>query len=78
MKKSLFIHSRPWVLFDAENVEHRQAYFDFKKSNSWTNCPWQFVLEDTHVDLVSQIESCLCFYYSKKEFEKLKTKVRIR
>ena len=65
-------------MFDEENVEHRMAYFEFKKTNTWTNCPWQFVLEDTHVDLVSQIESRLCFYYSKKEFVKTKTKVRIK
>ena len=73
-----FLLARPYALFDAANAEHRSAYRSYLKTNSWADCPFQFVLEEPFLDLPSNINDKLVRYYMKTEFAKTKTKVRIK
>lgn len=68
MLKTWFIKNRPQTLFDVTNAEHRQAYFEYRKHNSWQKCKYQFVIEDTYIDLPSMIDNKLVNYYLNNEF----------
>ena len=72
-----FLLSRPYTVFDAENQEHRRAYFNFLKTNTWADCAYQFVLEEPYLDLPSCINYKMVQYYVRKEF-KSNTKINTR
>jgi len=72
-----FLHNRQYVLFDANNRAHRQAYFDFLKTGSWTGCKFNFVTEEPYLDLPSYINMKISEYYLKREFTAIKTKIHI-
>lgn len=74
MLKTWILRNRPYAIFDASNKEHRQAYNVFLRTNTWSHCPYQFVLEEPYTDLVANITYKLVDYYTKQEF-KSKTKV---
>jgi len=72
-----FLLARPYAVFDAEDQKHRIAYQTFLEKNSWGSCPYQFVLEESHLDLISNINQKMVEYYIKQEFSpKKKTKAR--
>jgi hypothetical protein len=73
-----FLLSRPYTLFDAANADHRRAYQSYLKTNSWSGCPYQFVVEEPFLDLLANINHKLVRYYMNGEFAKTKTKVRIK
>ena len=66
--RRLALFGRPWVVFDAENKEHRRWFAEFNRSLTWSNCPVRFVVDDDHGDLVTMIQRNLIQYYVDKEF----------
>lgn len=66
----LALHSRPFVVFDPANREHRKWFAEFNSSSRWGNCPVRFVVEDTQGDLITMIQRQLIQYYVTKEFGK--------
>jgi hypothetical protein len=64
----LALHSRPFVVFDPENKDHRTWFADFNRCAKWGNCPVRFLIEDDNGDLVTMIQRRLIQYYVNKEF----------
>jgi hypothetical protein len=64
----LALHSRPFVVFDPENKNHRTWFAEFNASTKWGNCPVRFLVEDDNGDLVTMIQRRLIQYYVNKEF----------
>jgi hypothetical protein len=64
----LALHSRPFVVFDPANKDHRTWFAEFNRSARWGNCPVRFVIEDDNGDLVTMIQRRLIQYYVSKEF----------
>lgn len=64
----LQLASRPFVVFDPSNKDHRSYYHQFVKTNSWGHCPVRFVVPEGYGDLVSMIRIALIDYYVNKEF----------
>jgi len=73
-----FLLSRPATLFDATNVEHRKAYFEYLVTRTWAGCHFQFVLEEPFLDLPSCINHKMVQHYAGQEFSKTKQKVRTK
>jgi hypothetical protein len=73
----LALHSRPFVVFDPENKDHRTWFADFNRSTKWGNCPVRFVVEDDNGNLVSMIQRRLIQYYVNKEFQPKQSRKRI-
>lgn len=63
-----FLMSRPSVVFDATNRAHREAYANFVQKGNWSDCPFQFVLEEPFMDLLSNINFKMVRYYMQSEF----------
>lgn len=68
----LGVYSRPLVLFDVENKDHRKWAWQFFKDSSWKNCPVRFALPDGEDNVCSLIQRILLAYYSQKEFGRIK------
>jgi len=64
----LNLFGRPWVVFDPANKEHRRHYHRFASTGSWGQCPFRFVVDEDHGDLVTMIQRSLIQYYTNKEF----------
>ena len=64
----LALYGRPWVVFSAQNTEHREWFAEFNKSGAWGRCPVRFVVNDDHGDLITQIQRELIQFYVDKEF----------
>lgn len=64
----LALHSRPFVVFDPNNKDHRKWFAEFNHSARWGNCPVRFVVEDDKGDLITMIQRSLIQYYVSKEF----------
>ena len=64
----LALHGRLWVVFNAQNKQHRRWFADFNKTGAWGKCPVRFVVNDDHGDLVTQIQRELIQFYVDKEF----------
>lgn len=73
-----FLISRPYAVFDANNADHRRAYRHYLETNSWADCPYQFICETPYIELPANINQKLVEYYIGKEFKKSKTKVRTK
>lgn len=72
----LQLFGRPFVVFDANNKDHRRWFAEFNANRSWKDCPVRFVLVDKdHGDLVTQIQRSLIQYYVDKEFSKARENV---
>ena len=66
----LHLFSRPFVVFDAHNKDHRRWFAEFNRRAAWGNCPVRFVVDDENGDLVTMIQRKLIEYYVHKEFGK--------
>ena len=64
----LQLYGRPWLVFDANNRQHRRYYYDFVKSGTWGRCPYRFVVADDQGDLITMIQRTLIKYYVEREF----------
>ena len=61
--------SRPWVVFDPENKEHRHWYAEFVKHGTWGRCPVRFFIPEDAGNLVTLIQRKLVQHYVEKEFK---------
>lgn len=68
---SLIVNSRPWVVFDAGNKQHRRWFSDFQRDRTWGKCPVRFIVTDDQGDLLTLIQRKLIAYYTEKEFSRL-------
>jgi len=64
----LALHSRPFVVFDPANKDHRKWFAEFNTSSKWGNCPVRFVIDNENGDLVTMIQRRLIQYYVSREF----------
>lgn len=67
----LQLFGRQWVVFDAQNKDHRKWFANFNKTGAWGQCPVRFVVNDDHGDLITQIQRELIAHYVGKEFGKI-------
>lgn len=72
----LELYSRPWVVFDPFNKNHREQYFNFIKTGTWGRCPYRFIIPDDQGDLLTMIQRSLVRYYVEKEFKTTKPPAR--
>ena len=61
--------SRPTVVFDPSNAEHRRWLGEFTKSRSWGNCPVKFSTAGAG-NTLAQMQLKLLQYYTDREFTK--------
>lgn len=71
MSNRLMMSSRPWVIFDAANKQHRQWFAEFQHKNTWGRCPVRFIITDDQGDLLTMIQRKLIAYYTNKEFSRV-------
>lgn len=64
----LHMFGRPYVVFDAQNKEHRKWYAEFQRNRTWGHCPVRFILAETSSNLVTQIQRELVDHYVTHEF----------
>jgi len=64
----LHMFGRPYVVFDANNQEHRKWYAEFQRNRTWGHCPVRFILAETSSNLVTQIQRELVDHYVTHEF----------
>ena len=69
----LQLFGRQWVVFDAQNKDHRKWFANFNKTGAWGRCPVRFVVNDDHGDLVTQIQRELIAHYVGKEFGQIRS-----
>ena len=74
----LALHSRPFVVFDPSNREHRRWFAEFNRSAKWGSCPVRFVVEDDNGDLVTMIQRRLIQYYVGREFAPVTAKTVVK
>jgi hypothetical protein len=60
--------TRPQVVFDPKNKDHRKWATEFLHTKSWKNCPVRFLVNDTSLDYVAVMQRQLITYYADKEF----------
>ena len=65
----LQLHGRQFVVFDANNKDHRKWFADFNTTQRWGHCPVRFVVNDDHGDLITQCQRELIQFYVDKEFK---------
>lgn len=73
-----FVRQRPATIFDPTNREHRELFYTFLKTWSWTHCPYVWIITDDSTDVVHYIQKKLTAYYMDKEFAKSVAKTRRR
>ena len=61
--------TRPKVLFDPTNAEHRQHYWTFLQQRSWGHCPVVFTVESKTLDTAATMQRQLAEYYLNNEFK---------
>ena len=65
----LALFGRPFVVFNPNNKQHREHYYQFVTTASWGHCPVRFVVPEDHGDLITMIQRSLVKYYSEREFQ---------
>jgi len=64
----LELSGRPFVVFNPDNEQHRQFYFEFVREGTWGRCPYRFVVPEDHGNLVTMIQRSLVTFYVNQEF----------
>jgi len=65
----LQVRSRPWMVFDVADAQHRAWFYEFAVTGTWAHCPYQFVVPDDHGgDLTSLVQRELSRWYAAQEF----------
>lgn len=72
MNNLLAVYSRPIVMFDVTNADHRKWAWQFYKDHTWSRCPVRFALPDGEDNVASLIQRLLLAYYSQQEFGRIK------
>lgn len=68
MNSILRATSRPVVLFDVTNPQHRKWGYDFIKHRTWRDCPVMFALPHSEDNVYTMIMRLMTEYYAAKEF----------
>jgi len=63
--------TRPFKTFDPSSAEHRELFYKFEKTWTWTHCPYQWDIDDDSLDVVHHIRKKLLDFYMKNEFVEL-------
>lgn len=66
---TLTTNSRPQVVFDPTNKDHRKWAADFIRTNSWRGCPVRFLVSDNSLAIPNVMQRQLVQYYTNKEFK---------
>jgi len=74
----LALHSRPFVVFDPANKDHRKWFAEFNRSAKWGDCPVRFVIDNENGDLVTMIQRRLIQYYVGREFAPVTAKTVVK
>ena len=74
----LQLHGRNFVVFNANNKDHRRWFADFNTTGRWGGCPVRFVVNDDHGDLITQVQRELIQFYVDKEFKQLNREVKVK
>ena len=74
----LQLHGRPYVVFNPEDKEHRKWFAEFNRTFKWGKCPFRFLVNDDHGDLITQIQRALIRYYVKQEFGRVASKQQVK
>jgi hypothetical protein len=69
---------RPVRVFDPSITDHRKYFYEFERTNSWKNCPYQWAIDDGSFDVVYHIKSKLVKYYINGEFNKKTVKTTVK
>lgn len=64
----LALFGRPYVVFDANDKNHRKWFAEFSTRRTWAKCPVRFVIDNEQGDLVTMIQRRLIQYYVDREF----------
>lgn len=59
--------TRPLVVFDVDNADHRKWFAEFQRRMSWGHCPVRFTATEEG-ELVPVIQRQLIQYYAAQEF----------
>ena len=62
--------ARPFVIFNANNKEHRKEFFKFIEFRTWSKSPYRFLTEEAVNNIPAYISQKITEYYIKKEFTK--------
>jgi len=65
----LEIYLRPYTVFDPDNRDHRQYYYQFLVTDSWKDCPYRWALTGDEGNLQGQIQRLLLERYLDREFK---------
>jgi hypothetical protein len=66
----LQVRTRPWMVFDVNDAEHRRLFYKYTQTGSWAHCPYRFVVPDDHGnDVTSLIQRELSSWYAAREFD---------
>jgi hypothetical protein len=68
MSSILNLYSRPTVVFDIKNKEHRRMAHSFLVNRSWRECLVQFALPIGEDNVYTMIMRLMTEYYTQKEF----------
>ena len=64
--------SRPVVVFDPSNKEHREHYATYVKTKTWGKSPVRFVIDDptgaSNTNIAYSIQRLISEYYVLQEF----------
>ena len=69
----LQLHGRPYVVFSANDKQHRKWFAEFNRTGAWGRCPVRFVIDNDHGDLITMIQRELIRFYVSKEFGKIES-----
>jgi hypothetical protein len=69
MMTVLSTKTRPQVMFDPANKDHRKWAAGFIKNQNWRECPVRFLVNDNSLDLSIVMQRQLVQYYTTKEFK---------
>lgn len=72
MNSVLSLYSRPTVVFDVKNKQHRRMAYEFLRTRSWRDCPVQFALPIGEDNVYTMIMRLMTEYYIQREFGRLK------
>ena len=70
MNTVMMTRVRPTVLFNVEDVQHREWAHQFLEQKSWSGCPVMFALPQSEPSVYTMITRELSLYYLRKEFSK--------
>jgi hypothetical protein len=72
MMRKLDYLCRPPQIYNPSNKTHRDYYFHFLESNSWSHCPYQWIQDPYYASIPDQLAEMTVHWYLKQEFKKMR------